>query len=232
MMELCQPKRRKTQKGKRFTERERERGETLPTIIKTQKPFKSSPNFVADSVTPKRSQRNEILFGFFFVCVPPSTPAKEDTRPSRQWRSSRRAESEKRDREKRGREEQIMQLIIIHSNVTQSVSKPRPMQYASRTCRIINTHTERERQRDTEREREKETWKWSRLCMKGNIGRAAVVCSIWEEVMRSLPLMEIVELKYIKNSWRYRKKLINYSPLKFPLKIYYYSLKKYIKFFF
>lgn len=102
VMELCQPKRRKTQKGMRYTEWERERGEeTERAIIKTQKPFKSSPNFVADSVTPKRSQRNEILFGFFFVCVPPSTPAKEDTRPSRQWRSSRRAGREREERAER-----------------------------------------------------------------------------------------------------------------------------------
>lgn len=42
----------------------------------------------------------KFYLAFFFVCVPPSTPAKEDTRRSRQWRSSRRAGRERRERER------------------------------------------------------------------------------------------------------------------------------------
>lgn len=86
-------------KKERDTQQERQRGEgdRERAIIKTQKPFKSSPNFVLDSVTPKRSQRNEILFGFFFFFfVPPSTPAKEDTRRCRQRRSRKEQKSRER----------------------------------------------------------------------------------------------------------------------------------------
>lgn len=43
--------------------------------------------------------------------------------------------------------EKIIQLIIIHSNVTQSVSKPPPMRYASRTGHAAQ-HTQRKRERD------------------------------------------------------------------------------------
>lgn len=150
-MELCQPKSRKSQKGKRYTEREvdnkkdREGGRDRErAIIKTQKPFKSSPNFVLDSVTPKRSQRNEILFGFFFFFL---------CRHQRQLRKTPgEADKEEAEKSRRAeREEQIMQLIIIHSNVTQSVSKPRPMRNASRTCRTTKTHTERRPENETGR---------------------------------------------------------------------------------